>query len=76
METIKAKYVDDQIIVLASTDQLEKVYGIILKEEDFIIEWKDKEGTIFSKVIIGSTLISKVRTGDITLNGIEIEVSK
>ena len=66
MQKFKAKIVTDNIMVLSDVKALEELYNVIMKEEDFIVEWVSKEGN-HAKVIVGASLISKIRTGDMQL---------
>jgi hypothetical protein len=66
MQTFKAKVVTDNIMILSDVKSLEQLYNVIVKEEDFIVEWVSKEGN-HAKVIIGASLISKIRAGDVQL---------
>jgi hypothetical protein len=66
METFKAKVVTDNIMVLSDVKALEELYNIIVKEEDFIVEWQEKD-IKKAKLIVGASLISKIRAGDVQL---------
>ena len=70
MEKFQATKVSDVGIELTTATDLEKLYILLEKDENFILEWK--EGNVkHSKVIIGNNLSAKVKTGDISLTAKE-----
>jgi len=71
MEQIKAKEYNEKIIQLENAQMLEKVYSIIEADENFILQWKEKEGVIKSEVIITTNISSKVKNGDLKLTSEE-----
>ena len=72
METFVAtKYAeqkgDKMEIELTSSDQLKTLYGVIDKQEVFLLEWT--EGNVIESILmIGNNLKSKIRTGDLKLS--------
>lgn len=70
METFEATKYKDNVIELTSTEQLEKLYDVIEKEENFILKWKEGE-VKQSEVMVGNNLSAKVKNGDIKLTAKE-----
>ena len=66
METFKATKVSDDGIELTNSDELQRLYKLLQKEEDFVLEWKEGE-VKHSKVMIGNNLSAKIKTGDLSL---------
>lgn len=63
METIEITGKNEKVLTLKNVDELEKVYKMIMKEEDFIIKHTD-----FSEVFTSSNYMSKLKNGDFKLN--------
>lgn len=70
MKTFIANKVDNGAIVLSSGEVLEELYKTIENGENFIIEWIE-DNKKKSKVIIGTDIISNVKTGDMVLSSEE-----
>jgi len=66
MEKFQATKVSDDGIELTNSDELDRLYSLLQKEEDFILEWKEGE-VAHSKVMIGNNLSAKIKTGDLSL---------
>ena len=66
METFKTISKTEDRIVLKEADRLEILFQCIQNEEDFILQWDGKNG-VYSKVIIATNILSKVKNGEITL---------
>ena len=66
MKKYKATKFEKGIIELTSSEKLEELYKTIEQEENFVLEWK--EGDVSrSKVIVGTDMMGKIKTGDIEL---------
>lgn len=70
MKTIQAKSYDRHNIIVSNLIQLNELYMLITKDEDFIITWK-MDKVIYSEIIIGSNFNSKVKNGEIVLVSLE-----
>lgn len=70
MEKFQATKFEEDGIELANSSDLEKLYQIIEKEENFIVNWTEG-GVKRSKVIIGTNLMSKVKNGNLELSAQE-----
>jgi hypothetical protein len=70
MEKFMATKVDDKTIELKSSNDLEKLYGLLDKDENFILQWV--EGTeVRSEVKVATNISGKVKTGEIVLKSRE-----
>jgi len=66
MKKYKATKFEEGVIELTSAVELEELCKTIGEEENFILEWLEGD-VIRSKVIIGTDMMGKVKTGDIEL---------
>jgi hypothetical protein len=67
MEKFNVKSIDDKEIVLRSPDDLDKVFDIITKDNNFIAQFDDRK----AKVIVSSLISSKVKSGDLIVRAEE-----
>jgi len=70
MEIFKANIYTETKIELTSSEQLDKLFNIILNDEDFILQWIDND-VLESEVIISNNISSKVKNGDLLLTSKE-----
>ena len=70
MEKFHATKVNDKLIELAKSEDLERLCGFIEKEENFILEWNE-DNAKKSQVFFGGNLMIKVKTGDLSLTALE-----
>lgn len=70
MKKFIANKVDNGSIELKYNKDLEDLYNTIEEGDNFILEWKENN-TLNSKLIMGTDLISKIKTGDMVLSSIE-----
>jgi len=70
MKIIKAISVEDNLIILSSADDLEKIFELINKDENFILQWV-KNKMITSEMIIATNITAKVKTGELVLRAVE-----
>lgn len=75
MEKFKARTVNDDLIELESSSDLENLYNTIEKEENFIVEWLEN-GVKKASVIIGNNLLSKVKSGNLQLLSSQVNGGK
>lgn len=66
METFEAKIFRPELIVLANPKELAKLYGLIEKDENFIIQWSDG-ATMNAEVIVATHIAGKVKNGEMKL---------
>lgn len=66
METFFAKEYNENSICLTGSEDLQKLYEAINKDENFILEFV-RDGKIVSEVIIATNISGKVKTGEIKL---------
>lgn len=66
METVNAVKWDDKALVLGKTSDIEKVYRLVEKEENFILVWFEGE-TKKSKLILANDWAGMIKTGDVEL---------
>jgi hypothetical protein len=72
MEKFEAKIFRPELIVLANSSELTKLYGLIEKDENFIISWTDEKlREKHSEVIVATHIIGKVKNGEMKLHSIE-----
>lgn len=68
METFNAKICRPELIILNSPKDLAKLYGLIMKDEDFIIEWTDEvKKQHHAEVIVATHIAGKVKNGEMKL---------
>jgi len=67
MEKFKATKYNEKGIELTGSNELQKLYDFLQKEEDFILEWEEGD-VLRSKVMFGTHIASKVKSGDIELS--------
>lgn len=65
-----ATKVDDQCIELSSSDELESLYNILEKDENFILQWYEGD-VLHSELKMSTNISSKVKTGEIILKAKE-----
>lgn len=66
MRKFKATKYDKNIIELENSKEIEELYKTVTDGDNFILEWR--EGSVnYSKLIIASDMVSKIKTGDIGL---------
>ena len=75
MKKFKAREYTDKHIVLESSKDLDDLYSTIDSEENFTIEWKEKE-VVMSEIVISSSIVSKVRNGEIRLSAASADIPK
>lgn len=66
MITIKAKIYKPDLIQLNNGKDLNEVYSLITKDEDFIISWVENK-VVNSEVIISTHLNGKLKNNEIKL---------
>jgi hypothetical protein len=76
METFEARRASDTELVLKNKDDLDRVYTLISKDENFILQWKshsgkDIPGQLCSQVFISANVSAKVKSGAIILRSEE-----
>jgi len=71
MEKFLATKVDDTIIELTSSDDLDQLYDMLDKDENFILQWNEGK-VLHSELKIATNISGKVKTGEITLKSKEI----
>jgi hypothetical protein len=71
MEKFEAIKVDDKCIELKSSQELEKLYGLMEKDENFILQWKEN-ADLKSEVKIATNISAKVKNGEIVLMSKEV----
>lgn len=72
METFNAKICRPELIVLENPKDLGKLYGLIMKDEDFIIEWTDEaKKQHHAEVIVATHIAGKVKNGEMKLKAEE-----
>jgi hypothetical protein len=78
MEKIKAKTISEQEIVLRNPNDIETVIDRINDEEDFILEYKDKDNNLLSELITTEGLGQKIKDGSLKIKAFrkEREVEK
>ena len=70
MEKFLATKIGDNFIELSSANQLEKLYDMLDKDENFILQWT--EGSVLhSELKIATNISSKVKTGEVLLKSKE-----
>lgn len=66
LKTIEAHGVDEQILHFRNVDDIGDVMHMLEAGENFIVKWN--EGKIeHAKLILATNLLSKVKTGEVTL---------
>lgn len=71
MENFLATKVDEQFIELSSSDEIEKLYEMLDKDENFILQWKEGD-VMHSKLVLATNSSSKVKNGEIELKSKEV----
>ena len=72
METFNAKIYRPELIVLNSSKDLAKLYNLIMKDEDFLIEWTDElKKQHHAEVIVATHIAGKVKNGEMKLKAEE-----
>lgn len=67
METFRANEFDGKSIEMCSSQDISKLYAILEKEENFVLEYTDAENHRAAKLMIGTEIFPKVKTGDFTI---------
>jgi hypothetical protein len=70
MEKFLATKVDEKCIELKSSNDLEKLYGLLDKDENFILQWVENT-ELRSEVKVATNISGKVKTGEIVLKSRE-----
>jgi hypothetical protein len=70
MDTYKAKVYQENYIELEDSSELDKLYQTIEGEDNFILQWVDKD-VLHSEVIIATHISSKVKNGEMLLKATE-----
>ena len=71
METFDAKIFRPDLILLKNSKDLSKLYTLIEKDENFIIQWTDENLNLNAQVIVATHIIAKVKNGEMTLSSLE-----
>ena len=66
MEKYKATLYTENNIQLENSEQLDKIYQNIEADENFILQWIEKD-VLKSEVIITTNISSKVKNGELKL---------
>jgi len=66
MEKYKASLYTENNIQLENSEQLDKLYETVQADENFILQWIEKE-VLKSEVIIATNISSKVKNGELKL---------
>ena len=66
MENFEATVYTNSDIELKSSEDLDRLYSTIENEENFILQWVEKN-ILHSEVIITTHIASKVKTGELKL---------
>jgi hypothetical protein len=71
MEVFRANKFDGKTLEMSSSDDIKKLYAVLEKEENFILEWTEKTNNgKSSRLMIGTELFPKVKTGEIILTAV------
>jgi hypothetical protein len=70
MEKFLATKVDDKSIELKSSNELEELYKLLDKDENFILQWVEGND-LRSEVKVATNISGKVKTGEIVLKSRE-----
>lgn len=66
MKKFLATKVDETYIELSNVDEIDELYEMLDKDENFILQWK--EGSVLhSELKIATNISGKVKTGEILL---------
>jgi len=66
MEKFKASLYTENNIQLENSEKLDKLYEIVQSDENFILQWVEKD-VLKSEVIIATNISSKVKNGELKL---------
>lgn len=70
MESFDAKIYRPELILLNNSKDLAKLYGLIEKDENFIIQW-NVDGKRNAEVIVSTHIAGKVKNGEMRLKAEE-----
>lgn len=70
METFNARIYRPELIVLNNSKDLAKLYGLIEKDENFIIQWSEDKKQL-AEVIVATHIAGKVKNGEMKLKAEE-----
>jgi len=71
MEKFEAKIYKPERILLANSNELAKLYGLIEKEENFIVQWT-LDGIKKAEIVVSTHIIGKVKNGEMKLESEEV----
>lgn len=66
MKKFLATKVDNKFIELSNVNELDELYGMLDKDENFILQWKEGE-VLHSELMLATNISGKVKTGEIVL---------
>jgi len=72
METFEARIFKPELVLLNNSKELEKLYGLIEKDENFIIQWIDDKGRKCAEVVVSTHIAGKVKNGEMKLKAEEL----
>jgi len=72
METFNARIYRPELIILNNSKDLAKLYGLIEKDENFIIQWIDEKQLHCAEVIVATHIAGKVKNGELKLKAEEL----
>ena len=70
METFEARVYKPELIVLNNSRELSKLYGLIEKDENFIVRWIENK-VLHAEVIVATHIAGKVKNGELRLTAEE-----
>lgn len=66
MKKFLATKVDDNFIELSNVDDLDNLYEMLDKDENFILQWNEGD-VLHSELKLATNISSKVKTGEVIL---------
>lgn len=70
MQRFRANKFDGKLIEMSNSQEIDVLYSVLEKEENFILEYTDSQGYKAAKLMIGTEIFPKVKTGDIIVTAV------